>query len=343
MALSPRSVDVTVSAGRRVPVPTSVRTQARPALAAIGDVILEVVASAEQALEDGSDVPGTVRVRRGGSAANVCAAFARLGGRSVFMGSVGRDRAGREVIDALRGEGVEAHAVRVDVPTARLLALVAPDGERSFVTQRSAADRLRADDLSARWLRGVDVLHVPGYSLYNQPLVQAALRAIELARTRGALVSVDLSSRVPLLGFGRQRMRDLLAGMRPDVLFANASEAAALFPRSHPSRLLEVAEVAVVKQGRAGAQLVWSSAGEAQQIEVAAPAIKATDTTGAGDAFAAGFLYSLLAESVLATLDRPAASGRRSPRSPAVLRRAALAGHRSAAVLLRSQREEIAL
>src|SRR5262249_15814984 len=125
-----------------------------PVLATIGDLVLDVVATAERPLEDGSDVPGTVRVRRGGSAANVCAAFARLGGRGVFIGAVGRDRAGREVVDALRATGVDVRVLRVEAPTARVLALVAPDGERSFVTERGAADRLRAEDVSARWLRG---------------------------------------------------------------------------------------------------------------------------------------------------------------------------------------------
>jgi sugar/nucleoside kinase (ribokinase family) len=308
------------------------RAAARPALASIGDAILEVVASALRVLEEGSDVPGTVRVRQGGSAANVAVAFARLGGRAVFIGAVGRDRAGRDVVDALRRTGVEPRVVRADAPTARLLALVAPDGERSFVTQRGAADLLHPGDLSRRWLGGVGALHVPGYSLYNAPLSGAALRAIELARSRGALVSVDLSSRAPLVEFGRERARKLVGSLRPDLLFANASEVAALFPRARPSRLLDLCDVAVVKEGSAGARLLWTADGEPQQIEVAASAIKASDTTGAGDAFAAGFLYSLLS-----------GGGGIEARSPAVLRRAALAGHRSAAMLLRSKREEIAL
>jgi sugar/nucleoside kinase (ribokinase family) len=116
------------------------------------------------------------------------------------------------------------------------------------------------------------------------------------------------------------------------VLFANASEAAALFPRARASRLLDLCEVAVVKQGGAGAHVAWTADGDVQQIEVAASAIAISDTTGAGDAFAAGFLYSLVA-----------ASGRAEQRTAAVLRRATLAGHRSAGALLRSRREEIVL
>jgi sugar/nucleoside kinase (ribokinase family) len=189
---------------------------------------------------------------------------------------------------------------------------------------------LRPEDVSARWLDGVGALHVPGYSLYNEPLGSAAMRAIEIGRARGALVSIDLSSRAPMLTFGRDRTRELIALARPDVLFANASEVAALYPRSRPSRLLELSELAVVKLGSAGARLIWSAGAEPQQIEVAASAIRATDTTGAGDAFAAGFLFSLLGASRTATAW-----------SPQVLRRAALSGHRSAATLLRSAREEI--
>src|SRR4051812_8831707 len=222
------SVGVTTRGAR----PIAALRADRPALAAIGDVIYEIVATADQALEEGSDVPGPVRIRRGGSAANVCAAFARLGGRSVFIGAVGRDRAGRDLVDALRASKVETRVVRADSPTARLLALVGPGGERSFVTERGAADRLRPEDVSAGWLREVGVLHVPGYSLYHEPLSDAAIRAIDLARSRSALISVDLSSRAPMLVFGRERTRELIARVRPDVLFANASEVAALYPRS---------------------------------------------------------------------------------------------------------------
>jgi sugar/nucleoside kinase (ribokinase family) len=309
--------------------------------------VLEVVATPDRALAEASDVAGTVCVRRGGSAANACVAFAALGGRSVFIGAVGRDTGGRRAVDALRAAGVEPRLVRVDAPTARLLALVAPDGERSFVTQRGAADRLRAGDIQPRWLRGTGVLHVPGYSLYNQPLGAAAARAVELARDQGSLVSIDLSSRAPLLDFGRDRARTLIAGLRPDVLFANASEAAALFPRSRPTRLLEVAAVAVVKEGRGGARVIWRGTHGEQEVAVATSPINAVDSTGAGDAFAAGFLHSVLSDRAAGSAAGSAvgtmAEEAPPPWSAPLLRRAVLAGHRSAAALLRSARPEIAL
>src|SRR3954471_10208746 len=187
MAHPSRSVGVTARRVPRVAARAVARSPGRPALAAIGDIVFEVVATAERDLEVGSDVPGTVRIRRGGSAANVSAAFARLGGRSVFIGAVGKDRAGRDVLDALGSAGVEPRVTRVDAPTARLLALIGRDGERSFVTQRGAADLPPPADLSVRWLSGIGAVHVPGYSLYNEPLGSAAIRAIELGRARGAL------------------------------------------------------------------------------------------------------------------------------------------------------------
>src|SRR5207253_6065465 len=134
--------------------------------------------------------------------------------------------------------------------------LVAPGGERSFVADRRAADRLTPDDLKPDWFDRVEVVHLPAYSLLGEPLGRAGARAAELGRARGALISVDLASIRPLLANGRRAARDLIGGLKPDVLFATEAEADALLGRQLPDGLLELAAVAVIKRGNLGAHVV---------------------------------------------------------------------------------------
>jgi len=307
-----------------------------PALVAIGDLLLDVVVRPVASVERGTDVPGDIRFRQGGSAANVVRSFVRLGGRGVLVCSVGRDGWGERLVAALRADGGVVRAVPARGATGRLTALVDPDGERSFVTERGAADALRGDDLRASWFRGAGVLHIPGYSLFHQPLASAAARAAEMARVVGSLVSVDLASAGPLRAFGVTAARDALQALRPDVLFANRDEATVLTGDRRRSLvpLLDVAPLVVVKEGADGCRILWLEpvTKDAQRLDIATTPITATDTTGAGDAFAAGFLHALLT--------RP---GTGSPRDTATLRRGALAGHRSASNLLRAPRIDLGL
>jgi sugar/nucleoside kinase (ribokinase family) len=301
------------------------------ALTAVGDLLLDVVVTPRRPIARGSDVPGSVTFRRGGSAANTAAAFARLGGRASLITSLGTDAWAGYLVRSLRAEGVRVRAVHHDGASGRLAAIVDERGERSFVTERAAADLLAPDDLEPAWLDGTTVLHVPGYSLYGEPIGTAALQAAALARAAGALVSCDLSSAVPLLGYGPRRARARLGNLGPDVLFATRDEAAALLGRtgrrSWPG-LLAWAGLAVVKDGGWGCRLLWAADGLERQDDVAAMVARpAADSTGAGDAFAAGFL---------ATLVRAGAPVTRWP--VRTLRRAAMAGHRAAAEALRRGR-----
>jgi sugar/nucleoside kinase (ribokinase family) len=218
----------------------------------------------------------------------------------------------------------------------RLAALIDDRGERSFVTQRGAADELRPDDIETGWLRGADVLHVPAYSLFAEPIGAAALRASALAREARLLVSADLSSQGPLLAYGVRKSRARIAELAPDILFANRDEAAALVRergRRAWVRLLGQATLVVVKDGVWGCRVLWQVDGAIRQLDVAATRIgKKVDTTGAGDAFAAGFLYSLLGS-----------GGREAMDADPALRRAAMAGHQAAGAALRRGRPELKL
>jgi sugar/nucleoside kinase (ribokinase family) len=308
------------------------RSPGRPRIVVIGDLVVDVVLAPERALEHGTDVPGQVRLVQGGSAATAARWIGRLGGRASMIAAVGRDPAGRALVDALRADHVTPRIVRApSARTGRIGVLVSPDGERSFVTDRGAALELRASDLKAAWFARADAVHLPVYSLLDEPLSLAGRRAIELGRTAGALISIDLASIGPLLARGRRAARSLLDEIAPDLLFATAAEAEGLLGRYAVEGLLEVAPIAVVKRGSKGATVLAREGEQNLRFEVATAHINATDTTGAGDAFDAGFLVGWF-------------TARAAGRSvPASLQRAALAGHRAAARQLTSTRVELPL
>jgi sugar/nucleoside kinase (ribokinase family) len=298
----------------------------------LGDLMLDVVLAPDRAIESGTDVPGRVGLVQGGSAANTARWLARLGARTSLVCAVGRDAAGRALVDAVRSDGVTARALRVSgVRTGRIGVVVAPSGERSFVADRAAADRLAPSDLQAAWFARADALHLPIYSLLGEPLGLAGRHGVELAREAGALVSVDLASIGPLLASGRRAARALLDEVAPDLLFATAREAEALLGRYAVDGLLEIASIAVVKRGARGATVLAREGEERLRFEVATGPVTAPDTTGAGDAFDAGFLVAWFAAR---------AAGRSLPTS---LQRAALAGHRAAARQLATPRPELPL
>jgi sugar/nucleoside kinase (ribokinase family) len=295
--------------------------------------MLDVVLAPDRPLESGTDVPGRVALRPGGSAANTARWLARLGARTSLIAAVGRDPAGRALVDAVRSDGVVARVARVPgARTGRIGVVVAPDGERSFVADRGAADRLRPEDLDPAWFGALDALHLPAYSLIGEPLGSAARRALQLGRAvPSAVVSLDLASIGPLLARGRRAAVGLVREAAPDVLFATVSEAEAVLGRYGVEGLLDLAPIAVVKRGSKGATVMAVEAGERLRFEVATEHLTARDTTGAGDAFDAGFLVGWLA-------------AREAGRSlPASIQRAALAGHRAAARQLTGQRPEIDL
>jgi sugar/nucleoside kinase (ribokinase family) len=294
--------------------------------------MLDVVLAPVRPIETGTDVPGRVALVQGGSAANTARWLARLGARTSLVCAVGRDAAGRALVDAVRSDGVTVRALRVPgASTGRIGVIVSPNGERSFVADRAAADRLAPEDLRAAWFGRADALHLPIYSLLGDPLGVAGRRAVDMARAADAIVSVDLASIGPLLASGRRAARAMIDDVRPDVLFATAAEAEALLGRYSVDGLLEIASVAVVKRGSRGATVLAREGGERLRFEVATAHVTAADTTGAGDAFDAGFLVAWFAAR---------AAGRSIPTS---LQRAALAGHRAAVRQLSTPRPELPL
>jgi sugar/nucleoside kinase (ribokinase family) len=294
--------------------------------------MLDVVLAPDRPLKTGTDVPGRVALVQGGSAANTARWLARLGARATLISAVGRDPEGRALVDLVRGDGVTVRVARIaGARTGRIGVLVEPGGERSFVADRGAADSLEPGDLQPDWFASTDALHLPAYSLLTEPLGAAARRAVALARDATAAVSVDLASTGPLLARGRAPAREMIASAAPDFLFATAVEAEALLGGGRLDGMLELAPMAVVKRGSKGATVLARSGDERVRLEVATTPLPAADTTGAGDAFDAGFLVGWFA------------ARRAGSRLPAALRRAAVAGHRAAARQIASPRSELPL
>jgi sugar/nucleoside kinase (ribokinase family) len=246
----------------------------------LGDLLLDVIVRAPQALAPGADTPAETRVSSGGQAANVAAWVSALGERSRFVGKQTEDAAGELARSLLQGRGVELAGPRTEGRTGVVVSLVGPDGERSMATDRGVAPELRAEELDPAWFAGCDLLHVSGYSLLAEPIVEAAIAAAQLARAEGARVSVDLSSWSAIRGYGPDRFQARLEELAPDVLFANEPEWELV------GGAYALAETAVVKRGSRGV-VVRDAAGIAEYPPIAAEVV---DTTGAGDALAAGFL-----------------------------------------------------
>ncbi len=240
----------------------------------LGDLLLDVIVRLDGPIAEDTDTYGRTRVGAGGQAANVAAWVVELGGRSRFLGKRAGDPAGRILADELRGRGVELAGPEVDAGTGTVVSIATPDGARTMLSDRGVATELAPEELDPAWLDGCEWLHVPGYSLVRSPLRETALAAAK----RAPRVSVDLSSTAAIEAFGVDAFRDTVARLRPQVVFANEAEARLVGDVEAPT--------IVIKRGARGCVVVTSDG----SVELASGEAAAVDTTGAGDAFAAGFL-----------------------------------------------------
>lgn len=257
-------------------------------LAAVGDLVEDVVVWAGEPVRTATDTAAQVFRARGGSGANV-AALAAAHVPTRFIGRVGDDAAGEALVADLMTSGVDVRVQR-EGRTGTVVLLVDADGERTMFPDRGASALL--EHVDDRWLDGISWLHVPAYGLEREPMRGEVVRLAAAARTRGAGVSVDVSSTGLLAGLGVDHALELIQALAPDVLFANESEAELIGLAGGGPVAASVVRTVVVKHGPLPTDVI--EAGRLLARVDVAPVAVIRDLTGAGDAFAAGFLAATL-------------------------------------------------
>ncbi len=261
----------------------------------VGDLVTDIVAVHGAPLAPGSDTDARITVTGGGSAANTAAWLAHLGVDVTLIGVVGDDAAGAARLAELRSAGVSC-AVRVAAGAATgSIVVLSGGGDRTMLADRGANALLTPADVE-RVVAGAALVHVSGYTLFDPGTRAAGIAALAIAAAAGATGSVDAASAAPLRSVGGSAF--LRWTRAAHVLFANVDEARAILgsppdaPDPGAGHLAATfgGEV-VLKHGAAGA--IWSDGSDVVAVP-AAPA-EVLDPTGAGDAFAAGYLAARLA------------------------------------------------
>lgn len=256
-------------------------------LCTIGDLVEDVVVWLSHEPHHASDTPARISRNRGGSAANVALFSASVFGSSRFIGQIGDDRLGTQLVDFLEAGGVDV-CVKREGRTGSIVVLVYPDGERTMLSDRGACTQLATFPQSG--FDGITALHVPAYSLTVDPLATVAVNAIGEALARGILVSIDASSTSVLSDFGVDAFCALIARLSPDLFMCNGDEADLL--GLSPANPIDGARHTVIKRGaQPTVAISWDKTTTRLNVP---PVTNIYDTTGAGDAFAAGFIGSFV-------------------------------------------------
>lgn len=230
------------------------------------------------------------QITSGGSAANTIHSLATLGTKCGYIGKIGKDELGASFREEFDQKHIKTFLIESEKETGRVMALVSPDSERTMATYLGAAANLKPEELSVEMFSGFSVLYIEGYLVQDHKLIKTAM---DLARTAGLKTAIDLSS----FNIVEQNLAFLkkLIAEKTDIVFANEEEALAFTGKAPESALTEIAsmcEVAVVKTGKNGSLIQRGQ----EKAKVGVISALAIDTTGAGDNYAAGFLYGLTKE-----------------------------------------------
>jgi sugar/nucleoside kinase (ribokinase family) len=236
-----------------------------------------------------ASLPRAALTAPGGSAGNTLFALARMGASTRFLGKTGNCAEGEFYRNCFTQLGGDASRFKIgEIPNGRCLSLVTPDGERTMRTDLGAAMTLAPDEISATDFAGCAHAHIEGYLLFNEALMRSVLAS---AKEAGCTISLDLAS-FEVVNATQSILPELLRDY-VDIVFANEEEAEAYtgLKNNYPAmalKLTEFCDIAAVKVGAHGSYV--AQAGKVEKIEPM-HAAHVLDTTGAGDLWAAGFLY----------------------------------------------------
>lgn len=226
-------------------------------------------------------------ITTGGSAANTIHALAALGASCGYIGKIGDDILGSGFREEFKVKNIKTHLLLSKKDTGRVMALVSPDSERTMATYLGAAASLKPGELKKEMFEGFSILFIEGYLVQDHKLIE---KAINLARKENLKIALDLSSFNVVeanLDFLRKLVKE-----KVDIVFANEEEAFSFTGKQPEDALTEIAsfcEIAVVKTGKSGSLIQRDQ----EKVKIGIVPAKAIDTTGAGDTYAAGFLYGL--------------------------------------------------
>ena len=250
--------------------PSFATEKGRPlSLCTIGDLILDVIVLPNAPLAPDADTPATIRFSTGGQAANVAAWAGALGATTRLICKRGTDPSSELAATALGRYGVEICGPVFEGRGGVVVSVRDANGQRTMASDRGVASLLERSEIDPTWVQSCDVLHVSGYCLLREPMADAAIEAARLARR----VTVDLASAHDIEIVGAAQFAARLAALEPDVVFATEAEQAVV---------PDFDATWVIKLGARGARF--------PEGLYPARSVVAVDTTGAGDALAAGYL-----------------------------------------------------
>ncbi len=230
-------------------------------------------------------------VAPGGSAANTIGMLSQLGSKTLFCGKVGLDQTGSYFVEKMRSAGIFPHIRKSPKPSGKVITFITPDSERTFAAHLGAALMLSKEDVPIEQIQSARMLHVEGYLLDDPRLQKPAVHAMKIANDSNVPVSLDLGD-PGVVSRNKNRVRQIV-GDHVSVLFSNEPESKAFTGEPVESSLklmADAVDIAVIKKGIRGS--VIQSAGN--RVEIPSFRVNAVDSTGAGDAYAAGFLYGCL-------------------------------------------------
>ena len=234
-----------------------------------------------------------ISIASGGSASNTIHGLANLGVETGYIGKIGTDNFGEIFKNDMINNNVHPHLLTGSEESGRAITFISPDKERTFATFLGAAIEMKPDEISSDLFTDFDILHIEGYLVQDNKLIE---NAIKIAKKNNLKVSLDLASYNVVeanLNFLKKIVKDYV-----DIVFANEEEAKAFTgeePCEAVNTISELCEIAIVKVGNRGSHIKTGS----ESIQVGIRKVDVIDTTGAGDLYAAGFLYGLINDMAL--------------------------------------------